>query len=67
MASTSTPMQAETVKVLKEERISPVEMEKKLSEFLKKRHICDLMSKEDWTRLKALQETLGEEPRAGLP
>lgn len=66
MASTSTPLQTETVKVVKEERIPPVEMEKILSEFLKKRHICEEMSKEDWTRLKALQETLGEEQRAEL-
>ena len=61
----STPMQAETVRVLKEERISPSEMEKVLSEFLKRKHVCDRISKEDSTRLKALQETLEEEQRAG--
>lgn len=61
----STPMQSETVKVLKEERIPPSEMEKVLSEFLKRKHVCDRISKKDLTRLKALQETLEEEQRAG--
>ena len=60
----STTMQAETVKVLKEERIPPTEMEKVLSEFLKRNHLCDRISKEDLNRLKALQETLEEEQRA---
>lgn len=60
----STLMQAESVKVLKEERISPIEMQKKLSKFLRKKHICDRLSKEDWTRLKALQETLLEQQKA---
>jgi hypothetical protein len=60
----STPMQAETVRVLKEERISPSEMEKVLSEFLKRKHIYDRISKKDLTRLKALQETLEVEQRA---
>lgn len=57
----------ETVKVLKEERIPPTEMEKKLSEFLRKKDICDRISKEDLTRLKALQETLEEEQWAEPP
>ena len=57
------PMQAENVKVLKEEKISQLEMEKKLSKFLRKKHICDRLSKEDWTRLKALQETLLEQQK----
>ena len=54
-------MQAETVRVLKEERIPPSEMEKVLSEFLKRKHVCDRISNKDLTRLKALQETLEEE------
>lgn len=61
----STPMQAETVKVLKEERIPPSEMEKVLSEFLKRKHVYDRVSKKDLTRLKALRDTLEEEQRAG--
>ena len=55
----STPMQAESVRVLKEERIPPSEMEKVLSEFLKRKHVCDRISKEDLTRLKTLQDPGG--------
>ena len=61
MAAQHSPMQAETVKVLKEGRIPPKEMEKVLSGFLRRNHICDRLSKEDVARLKALQETLLKE------
>lgn len=64
-SAVSTPIQAENVKVLKEERISSSEMERTLSEFLKKRHIHDTISKEDWTRLRSLRDTLATDKEEG--
>ena len=47
--------------VLREEFLSVEETEKQVREFLKKRHVMEGLSTEDYSRLCGLQEALAEE------
>ena len=51
-------VEASTAKILKEEPISAEEMEQQLRTFLSKHHVRSKLPKDDYTRLKNLQEAL---------
>lgn len=53
--------------VLKEKALSITDVKKRVREFLKRRHIAERLSAEDYSRLYGLQEALVEEERQRRP
>ena len=53
-------MQVENLEILKEEGIPAEEMGKQLNEFLKQKHVREGISKDEFSRLKGLMNSLKE-------
>ena len=53
--------------VLKENALSVADAEKQVGQFLKKRHVIECLSAEDYSRLYGLREALAEETGAEKP
>lgn len=54
------------VRVLNERGISTTEMEQQLHDFLRKPHVKEGLSSEDYTRLQALKKALKQEYQEGV-
>ena len=54
------------VRVLNERGISTTEMEQQLHDFLRKPHVKEGLSSEDYTRLQALKRALKQESQEGV-
>lgn len=67
MAAAAPNSSSETgVRVLNERGISTTEMEQQLHAFLKKPHVKEGLSSEDYTRLQALKKALKQERQEGV-
>lgn len=57
----ATPALGQQSKVLSETGVSVEDMERRLEEFLGRRHVSEGLSSEDYTQLQALREALKKE------
>lgn len=62
----ATPNSGTGVRVLNERGISTTEMEQQLHDFLRKPHVKEGLSSEDYTRLQALKKALKQECQEGV-